>query len=215
MNDETGDSSRRYKGILTQNDREFLRAGEWDKQSSLDRDTRHRIRQRVVEALRDFHMLTALLPDKDIRLIFESVTSDPDLMSGPIAFSYLGINLIEHEGDDEADAFANAVQRAIEVAIRQQGLIAHADVSIETNPENPNPEDLREVLLSNNGTIAQLQYLIDQGEDEPILEAVAESMEVMAVEMPSGTYELTPKVAKQILEHRRASEESSKSADSD
>jgi len=209
MTDKSNNYSRRYSGILTQNDREFLQAVEWDEQSSLDRDTRHRIRQRIKEGMRDLHILSILLSEKDRKIVFESAISDPDLIGGALAFYYLGTqDLVDPQSEnDGAELFADIIEQSIEIAYQQQGRLGQAEVSVETVPEEPDIDELREKLLASEGNAAQLNYLIRHDKVIPLLEEVSESTEVIEVETPTVPYELTPNEAEQILKSKRDQED--------
>lgn len=202
MSDNKANNDRRFSGILTENDREFLEALEWGEQSSKDRDTRHRIRQRVIQGIADLHFLAHYLHDKDRKLIFRELTSSPDLTIGSVAFLYLGARDTVEDFDEERDAmgsFAELIQQGIEVGDQRRGLFSEPEVSIDHQAKEPDPDKIRNQLLDGEGTIAQLNYLIREEEDDPLLESIINRGKVMTIEDANELVEVTPKMAENIL----------------
>lgn len=141
----------RPRGILSNTDREYLcglREYSHD-QSELNR--RQAIRERTINALRDFHLLWLLLEDVEWEKIFEAF--DPEeinhTFSAMLAFMYLGI-------DQDTGRMEEIIQRGIflganyDTSGRWSGEATDVDVSIDIEYE-PNVDTLYERLKTGDG----------------------------------------------------------------
>ena len=90
-------SDDRPRGILTKADRAYLRGETQLANDQSERNTRRRIRNRVLESTRDFEVLVEHLSERDRQLIFEKGLGELDgpvaydVLVSALAFLYLGI----------------------------------------------------------------------------------------------------------------------------
>ena len=141
-----GENRSRPRGILTQADRQFLR-GETDMSTQAQRNTRRRIRNRVIHAIQDFSLLWACLPDDDLELIFESTDNKEkrfirSAIQDMMAFGILGL----WENDDYYPP-------RVKYAIQQAAFARNRSVRIEL--------EVHEELMDSPDEI--LQRLLDSG----------------------------------------------------
>lgn len=169
----------RPRGILSNTDREYLcglREYSHD-QSELNR--RQAIRERTINALRDFHLLWLLLDDAEWDKIVEAF--DPDELnhtfSAMLAFMYLGIG-------QDTGRMEEIIQRGIflganyDTTGRWSGKANEVDVSIDIE-YSPNVDALYEQLRegeSSELTPGEIGALVRAGKlDEEDLEELEES----------------------------------------
>ncbi|WP_144905901.1 hypothetical protein [Halobellus captivus] len=128
----------RPRGILTPTDREYLCGLKEYAQPQTDANRRQDIRERVVNGLKDFVLLSLFLESDEREKIFEELDPDEtdDVLAAMVAFSYLGL-----EGDRPRleTRFEHGVLQGANVdkLFQSSGRATDVDVSIsvEYNPD--------------------------------------------------------------------------------
>lgn len=122
--------TNRPRGILSPADRALLLGeAEMDHEQSR-RNAEARIRQRVVDSIKDFDLLVHALKEKDRRQIFAKSIDDPEFVDGlttMLSFAYLGL---KECGIEFAHVLEPAVRRT-EEAHAANTLGAMVDVAVE------------------------------------------------------------------------------------
>ena len=114
----------RQASTLTPPHREFLvslaeEKPSIDPDSSGGRSLRTRMRKRIVEGLRDWHLIFERLPDHDLNLVsrsFESRHQFDEALASAIAFVYRATDADLREGEESAERFINVIERGITLA---------------------------------------------------------------------------------------------------
>lgn len=157
-------ADERPRGILTAADRAYLRGQRQPASVQSERNTRARIRERVIESIRDFELLVEHLPEHDRELVFEKHLEELDgpeafdALVAAVAFLYRGIE------DTDAD---------VEEVLREGVALAEADreraVSVEferTFHALTGEELLRRLEDGESLTLSELAYL-QRSDDVP------------------------------------------------
>lgn len=169
MNDQPTGSppEERPRGILTPDDRQFLR-GEKDLSDSAERNARQRIRDRVQASLMDFELLWTCLPDRDLQLLFapDDEQNPQNLRScAHYAIAFLRLGLWTNE-DPHTDRIADAIEQAAFAA----GKLAWANVELDTEPA-PSGDLLLASMRDKNNRIAEIQDSVENEDLRPSQEA--------------------------------------------
>lgn len=108
-------SARRFQGVLTPKDVEYL-SGDAELDENASRNARYRIRERIKHAVQDFHVLTEELPASDREQIFaDLLDTDPEALVSAIAFVYHGTeDLTEDSSASENHLFDLLVAEAMQ-----------------------------------------------------------------------------------------------------
>lgn len=137
------------RGGLSKADREYLLDERKYGSKQAERNTRSRIRRRLINSLLDYSLALETLPERDRRHIFSMGEGKnenlPEGILGALGFIYLG--LTEGDGLDFDDALFEAVNRAE----AKRGYYAEVELQIQRKPLEA--EDIRERM--------------DEGEDLP------------------------------------------------
>jgi len=114
-------AEERPRRMLTEADRRYLRGEEQFDNENTENSKRHRIRQRIRNAIFDFSVAHGGLERSDVGMIYDVEEEDAlrDAMIDAIAFLYLG--------SDEFDAM---VEEGIERAVREYTNFEMPDVSV-------------------------------------------------------------------------------------
>lgn len=181
---EDFEPEERPRGILTKEDRRFLR-GEKDVDEQTRRDTRYRIRERVKNSLEDFSLLVEALPDEDRGTIFEGLEDRgfPPVHDA-IVFFYSGL---ENAGGNFEDVLAASIKRA--EMLDDPERIIDVSVDIEVNEEEPDVEVVVDRLIDGEGTLDDFNYAIVKGAIVPVLEHYLEQGEELVVSPPRDDVE--------------------------
>lgn len=176
---ENFEEEERPRGILTKEDRRFLR-GEKDVDEQIRRDTRYRIRERVKNSLEDFSLLVNLLPDEDRNTIFEGLEERgfPPVHNA-LVFFYLGLK--EVDGDFK-DVLAASIKRA--EMLDDPERVIDVSVNIEVDEEEPDVEVVVERLIAGEGTLDDFNYAVVKGAIVPVLEHYLKQGEELQVSPP-------------------------------
>jgi len=175
----------RGRGILTQNDREYL-MGQKEIEGQDERNTRYRIRQRVVQSLLDLALLDNLKPDDVTRIFSDERLSDIQVRRGAMAIPFL---MARYGYIEDTDELASEMESLIEetvASIPPYGAVPSevegdevplvdydASVSIELE-ESPVVTDelIKKALDVDSDTV---QTLLDS-EDEDVAKMVEEAI---------------------------------------
>lgn len=217
---ENNPDLERPRGILTKRDRQLLLD---DEPRMETRTQRNRLRERVKNSLKDIHLLTLALHPEDRRQIFEDVAmSEPDVIQNAFGFFYLGNrDVAEDIGQNSDEMFENLMVSAIHSAEREQGLLKDTelgfslDISLQFESEDidKTTDEIVDVILERGwGTTGQLNYLLREGETEPILNHIIETDEPFefyanAQRREGEAYKLSPREAEILQLHHGLSEE--------
>lgn len=207
LTDETSESrTKRPRGILTEDDRKFLREKKYTDRA---RDVRYRIRQRIKNALGDFELLTKGLKMQDRKMIF--LDTNKDLVVYILSFVYLGIVEFAKDYDfmDPTDFFSEYVKSGIMWAEAELGYLSNVNIDVEISREQPDAEQVLEKIIdSRRGSAREWIYLEQKGKIEKLLENIVETDESVHLNQDrspdhrSGniiTSEVTPEVAQRKL----------------
>lgn len=195
MSNNVFPDDNRDRGILTKDDRKFLR-GEKDFESEQSvRDTRYRIRKRVRNGLLDFSILLHHLDRNDREQIFEAfekpslsiddgnVSLSPEEfqnvikktmltkgISDSLSFVYLGV-------EDAGGSFTGVLESAISEAEEERGYVVEdVKVNIDVTREQPQFEDLIEKFEQGEPlSRSEISQIVRSGEldfDEKTLEQI-------------------------------------------
>lgn len=181
---EDFEPEERPRGILTKEDRRFLR-GEKDVDEQTRRDTRYRIRERVKNSLEDFSLLVDALPDEDRDTIFESLEEQgfPPVHDA-LVFFYSGL---ENADGDFEDVLAASIKRA--EMLNDPERMIDVSVDIEVNEEEPDVEVVVDRLIGGEGTLDDFNYAVVKGAIVPVLEHYLEQGEELVVSAPRDDVE--------------------------
>lgn len=118
----------RGRGILTAADRAYLRGEHEPGSVQSERNTRARIRQRVLDALFDFELLVEGLDERDLGLVFERHVADAgtdgfDALVSALAFCYDGV------GRTDLD-FETVLREGINLAEARDDRAATVDLDV-------------------------------------------------------------------------------------
>lgn len=171
----------RQRGILSPADREYLLGeAEMDHEQSR-RNAEARIRQRVVDSVKDFNLLVHTLEPKDRRQIFEKSIDDPAFIDGlrtMLSFVYLGLR---ESGVEFGHVLEPAIRRTEEVhAVNTLGRMV--DVTVEFDVETQiqtEIEALRTRLTASDPvTPAELfSFLIAEGDIPEDIDTIVVQLE--------------------------------------
>lgn len=134
----------RPRGILSPADRELL-LGEADMDHEQSRrNAEARIRQRVIDSIKDFDLLVHALKEKDRQQIFTKSVDDPEFINGlttMLSFVYLGL---KESGIEFSHVLEPAIHRA-EEAHAATTLGTMVDVAVEFDVDTQLRAELDEV----------------------------------------------------------------------
>lgn len=197
-NDERG------RGILTKDDRAFLRGNKEFKNEQSVRDARYRIRERVKNSILDFKILLHHLDEKDRNQIFTTNVHTKDQqskesiaveeiqkmvnqsrfqtsMSDAVAFLYLGAMSIDWHTED-------FLASGVETAEEERGyMIENVEVSVRVSRSEPDIQELLDRLEQGEGmTAEELRTLIRSGEVEISPETLDTIFKHISTNLPEG-----------------------------
>lgn len=160
----------RPRGILSSTDREYLCGlREYSHQQS-ELNRRQAIRDRTINALKDFHLLWLLLGETEWEKVFEDFETEElnDIFAAMMSFMYLGI-------DQDTDRTEEILEHGLylganySTAGRWSGRANEVDVSIDIKYD-PNIEALYERVTAGEGdqlTPGEIGALVRSGKLEP------------------------------------------------
>mgnify|MGYP000218172376 CR=1 FL=1 len=168
-------AQRRYNGFLTENDARHVLAEDTLSREET-KDVRYRIRERTKSAIVDLGFLANQMNPAELRMVFRDLVEEP---SGheldAMAFFYLGLSSIDDWFDDDLEStFELFVRASIQRGESLTSRVSDPTVDIQINRLTEDPEGVRERLLNGTGGQLQLNYLQQEGELQPLLEAVVE-----------------------------------------
>jgi hypothetical protein len=158
----------RPRGILSPADRELL-LGEVDMDHEQSRrNAEARVRQRVVDSIKDFDLLVHALKSKDRQQIFTKSVDDPEFIDGltmMLSFAYLGM---KESGIEFSHVLEPAIRRT-EEAHAANTLGSMVDVAVEFNVDTQlrtEIDDVRTRLVATDPiTPAELfSFLVAKGD---------------------------------------------------
>ena len=197
---------RRYNGLLTQNDARHVLAEDTLSREET-KDVRYRIRERTKSAIVDLGFLANQMNPAELRMVFRDLVEEP---SGheldAMAFFYLGLSSIDDWFDDDLEStFELFVRASIQRGESLKSRVSDPTVDIQTNRITEDPEEVRERLLNGIGGQLQLNYLQQEGELQPLLEAVVERDEPLFATLEqdieaNGSVSLSVKEAEDLLD---------------
>lgn len=155
----------RPRGILTKEDREYL-VGEKDLSDQAERDTRYRIRERVKNAVWDFHLLTTFHEQRDRERVFEAFADRPTFIRDIISYIFLGF--LDHNPDrDEALAkFKQLLSDAISQVLEDRDyLIDNVNVEISVEARQPDIDELIQKVEDRSAEIQEIVFLSQHSDD--------------------------------------------------
>lgn len=150
----------RDRGILTPADRRMLVGeAEYESGSNSERKARHRVRQRIREAMRDFYLLLNYLDERDLKRAFkqdgpERVLHDDVISVFPAALGFLYAASTAHP-DDGVEIFEARLNQGIVAAeVTRKNSTASVEVDIKVDREE---------------SLEQLAELVrEEGADAPV-----------------------------------------------
>ncbi|AZH26848.1 hypothetical protein [Haloplanus aerogenes] len=200
----------RDRGILTPDDRKYLRGEKEYSSKQSEIDARYRIRKRIKNAIIDFSIILSKLTDNDREQIFKSNAPSEERKEGisaekldefvkqtrfvrgiehAIGFLYLGIV-------DLGWNFEEVLEAGIKNAEEKRGYVVdNVSVNIEITHSEPNFEELIQKLQRGEGlTSEEMRALIRSGEldiDMETLDRLFERMsEDISEDLDEGEIEL-------------------------
>ena len=132
----------RPRGILSGTDREYLCGLKEYAQPQTDANRRQDIRERVINGLEDFALLTLFLEREEREKVFEELGEEgtEEVITSMVAFANLGL-------DQDRPRFEECLERGImsganhDKLLRSAGRATNIDVSIDVE-YNPDPDKL-------------------------------------------------------------------------
>lgn len=166
---------RRYNGFLTRNDASHvITEGTLSREET--KDVRYRIRERTKSAIVDLGFLANQMDPTELRMVFKDLVEEPsDHELDAMAFFYLGLSSIDDWFDDDFEStFELFVRATVQRGESLKARVSDPTVDIQINRLTENSEAVRDKLLDGVGGQLQLTYLQQEGELQPLLEAVIE-----------------------------------------
>jgi len=150
----------RKRGIFTEKDREYL-LGETEKTGQDERNTRYRIRQRVIQSFLDLQLLVSTYPDEEL----EKVLNDEEILEGWLQRQLLTLTyrMARYTSDNTNEEFEERLEDAISRELRE------GKINEETVEETSAEVD---VELSVEKTKMDLQHVADQLVDKGNIEDI-------------------------------------------
>jgi len=161
----------RPRGILSDTDREYLCGLRDYKHKQTESNRKQDIRERVINALHDFVLLSLLLDEREQTKIFEEEIKEDDLnmfLESMITFIYTGLN-------QDKDRFEKIIEKGtyfganIDQSGRWVGEAVNVDASVDIE-YNPDVEKLYKRLRQGDGdqlSPAEIGVLVREGKLEP------------------------------------------------
>jgi len=161
----------RDRGIFTTADREYL-LGERELSDQAERNTRHRIRNRLQNGIYDLG-LAARLRTKDRRQVANDIFTD-DFTGDSILYDSLGLlfhmvtNAEEGDTTKTTEKFEEVLAGVVESVTKQENddVIVDVTVSIDPDVQRPNIDELLERYENSEETYEEFQFLREQEEIE-------------------------------------------------
>lgn len=158
----------RPRGILSPADRDLL-LGEADMDHEQSRrNAEARIRQRVVDSIKDFDLLVHALKPKDRQQIFTKSVDDPEFIDGltrMLSFAYLGL---KESGIEFSHVLEPAIRRTEEAhTANTLGMMVDVEVefSVDTQPRTELDEIRTRLAAADPLTPAELfSFLVNEGD---------------------------------------------------
>ena len=169
-NEESSEWHKRPRGVLSPTDRLYL-SGEKDynhHQTELNR--RQVIRERTVEAIRDFDLLWLLLDESEREKIVDSFEAEEleQNLASIVAFMYLGV---EGEIDRLEDIFEMGIHEATNYTLGDAWTVNRTEISVDIDVEQyPDIDKTYERFKQGQGrqlTAGEIGHLVKAGRLDP------------------------------------------------
>ncbi|WP_136688739.1 hypothetical protein [Halorhabdus amylolytica] len=178
--------SRRYRGVLTSGDVEFI--NDPINKEKGRRDAKYRIRERITNSIRDLEYLHYQLPRRQKRRLGNKLHDDLSnvdrVLNSAIALLYsihageehpvedsiLGENIIPFE-----DRTTRMVANSLALLELAKGKRPDINIKIDINSTEPDPQQVINRVLSGDGKWIDIHYLSRRNSLVPLLDKIIES----------------------------------------